>query len=50
MYGTGEGEYVQIDLPSDFNRYKDDIYVRIIDTEKDSIFTTLTVNPIIYLP
>lgn len=50
LYGTGEGEYVQATMPSDFNKYSDFIYVRIIDKEKEMIMAELTVEPLIYIP
>ena len=50
LYGTGEGDYVQTDLPSDFNKYSDNIYVRIIDKEKDMLVKDAVIEPLIYIP
>jgi hypothetical protein len=49
LYGTGEGDYVQTDLPPDFNRYKDNIYIRIVDIEKELLITSLVVEPTILI-
>jgi hypothetical protein len=50
LYGTNEGDYVQTDLPSDFNKYSDNIYVRIIDKEKEMIIVEDIIKPLIYIP
>lgn len=50
LYGTGEGDYVQATLPKDFNKYSDNVYVRILDKQKDMIMAETKVEPIIYIP
>lgn len=51
LYGeSAESNYLYTELPKDFNRFSDFIYVRIIDKAKEIIHTELTVEPIIYIP
>lgn len=45
-----EDDYLYGKLPSDFNKYKDFIFVRIIDKKKELIYNTLTIEPKIYIP
>lgn len=45
-----EDDYLYGKLPSDFNKYKDFIFVRIIDKKKELIHNTLTIEPKIYIP
>ena len=35
---------------TDFNKYKDFIFVRIIDKKNELIYNTLTIEPKIYIP
>lgn len=51
LYGTDkESNFVAAKLPEDFNKYRDFIYVRIVDKKKETIQVELTVDPIIYVP
>lgn len=43
-------DYLIAELPKDFNKYKDFIYIRIIDKKKEIIHNTLTIEPKIYIP
>lgn len=45
-----EDDYLYGELPSDFNKYKDFIFVRTIDKKKELIHNTLTIEPKIYIP
>ena len=51
LYGLNQNSnYLSAKLPEDFNKYRDFIYVRIIDKKKEIIQVELTVDPIIYVP
>ena len=51
LYGdSAESNYVQTELPKDFNKYSDFIYVRIIDKAKEIIHTESSIEPLIYIP
>lgn len=43
-------DYLIAELPKDFNKYRDFIYVRVIDKEKEIIHTELNIEPLIYIP
>lgn len=45
-----EDDYLYGKLPSEFNKYRDFIHVRIIDKKKELIYNTLTIEPKIYIP
>lgn len=42
-------DYLIAELPKDFNKYRDFIYIRIIDKKKEIIHNTLTIEPKIYI-
>lgn len=51
LYGTdADSDYLIAELPKDFNKYRDFIYVRVIDKEKEIIHTELNIEPLIYIP
>lgn len=51
LYGTDvNSDYLIAELPKDFNKYRDFIYVRVIDKEKEIIHTELNIEPLIYIP
>ena len=50
MYGEGDGEYVKATLPNDFNKYKDNVYVRIYNRKKDMVLLEDVITPVIYIP
>jgi hypothetical protein len=51
LCGTKDStEYVEAILPPDFNKYKDDVYLRIINKKQDFIYTDLIIRPLIYIP
>lgn len=43
-------DYLIAELPKDFNKYRDFVYVRVIDKEKEIIHTELNIEPLIYIP
>ena len=45
MYGIDLSNYVYCTLPNDFNKYKDNIYVRIIDDKLATINAEATIEP-----
>lgn len=51
LYGTdADSDYLIAELPKDFNKYRDFIYVRVIDKKKEIIHTELNIEPLIYIP
>lgn len=50
MGDSAEDDFLYGDLPNDFNRFRDLIYVRVIDKEKDIVHTETTIEPRIYIP
>lgn len=51
MYNVnGKTHYHEAELPKDFNRYSDFVYVRVLDKEKEEIVTEMTIEPKIYIP
>ena len=51
MYNVnGKTHYHEAELPKDFNRYSDFVYVRVLDKEKEEIVTEMTIEPKIFIP
>lgn len=47
---SAEDNYLYGTLPKDFNKYKDFVYVRIINKEKEFIYQEQIIEPKIYIP
>ena len=51
MYNRdGNSYYHEAELPKDFNRFSDFVYVRVLDKEKEEIVTEMTIEPKIFIP
>lgn len=47
---SAEDDYLYGELPQDFNKYRDFVYVRIINKEKEFIYQEQAIEPKIYIP
>ena len=51
MYNTDANtQYHEAELPKDFNRFADFVYVRVINKEKEEVVTNMTIEPKIFIP
>jgi hypothetical protein len=51
MYNKdGNSYYHEAELPKDFNRYSDFVYIRILNKKKEEIVTETTIEPKIFIP
>lgn len=51
MYQTNpKNQYHELELPKDFNRYSNFVYVRVLDKKREVVEAEFTIEPIIFLP